>query len=225
MRILVLGEGTTDLGRCDRDGVPESEGVLPILVRKLLESHAVSPIEIRVKRWIDIRLFSKRISRSATGFANKLRAALKLEGRQADAIIAVVDRDGTPRNDRIQELSAGRESLREAKKPVAVGVAIEMIEAWLLADEHGLRVALDSNDIQTQPEPESLSAREESSANNPKGRLNLLMREALGNESDAESYGFICAAIAKASSIDVLERRCSDGFAPFAKQVRELIQS
>ena len=144
MRVLILGEGPTDLGRIGLDGSLELEGALPTLVRKLLGGIAPQvPVDIRAQRMSKIRLFKKRIGRSGHGYANKLVALLALkEGREADAVIAVVDRDGERHDDRIAELNRGRDELRNAKKPCAVGVAIEMIEAWLLADEKALRSRL-----------------------------------------------------------------------------------
>ena len=37
MRVLILGEGPTDLGRIELDGLLELEGALPTLVRKVLD--------------------------------------------------------------------------------------------------------------------------------------------------------------------------------------------
>src|SRR5579872_2714234 len=114
MRVLILGEGPTDLGRIEPDGTLQLEGVLPILVRKLIG--AVAPqteIEVRAQQSSKKpRLFPKkgrRMGRSTYGYANKLWALLGLrEGREADAIVWVVDRDGKDNKDRIEELNKGR---------------------------------------------------------------------------------------------------------------------
>ncbi len=53
------------------------------------------------------------MGRSQYGYASKIRAILGLkEGRQADAIVVVVDRDGKKNKDKIGELNKGREELR-----------------------------------------------------------------------------------------------------------------
>src|SRR5262245_4218891 len=99
MRVLVLGEGPTDLGRISVDGTLELEGTLPILVRRLIvEEERALAIEIHVKELKHVRLLpgrSRKIGPSQSGYANKLRVLLGLkEGREADAVVAVVDRDG-----------------------------------------------------------------------------------------------------------------------------------
>lgn len=221
MQALILGEGPTDLGRFDADGMLQLPGVLPILVERLLRERAPGmPIDFRVKEFKHIRQFKKRgVGPSVYGFANKLRALLGIrEGREADCVIAVTDRDGPSKTDKIEELNRGREQLRSANKPCAVGVAVEEIEAWLLADEQALRAALNNDEIVRQPDPESLTSRNEHSDNNPKGRLERL----IANSAVDSDFTTVYARIASAVNMQVVEIRCPQGFAPFAGQVREL---
>jgi Domain of unknown function (DUF4276) len=224
MRLLILGEGATDLGRIGVDGSLEMEGALPILVRKLVDRVAPQvPVEIRAQQISKIRLFNKRIGRSGYGYANKLLALLALkEGREVEAVIAVVDRDGERHDDRIAELNRGRNELGNANKPCAVGVAIEMIEAWLLADEKALRIALADTSIQRQPDPETLTTNDEKSDQHPKTRLRRFIEDSPSRENSDDSPD-LYAAVARAIDVDVLEHRCPRGFGPFAKQVRELV--
>ncbi len=166
---------------------------------------------------------TRRMGRSMQGFANKLFGLLGLrEGRESDAIVAVVDRDGKGHKDRIEELNKGREEMGKAKKPCAVGVAIEMIEAWLLADEQALRTALGDRSIQRQPDPEKLASRDEKSDQNPKARLQRLMEQCLRAEVPHIDFPRRYADIAQSAEIAILEARCSEGFHPFADQVRGL---
>jgi hypothetical protein len=224
MRIFLLSEGVTDVGRIDPDGSFRTESTLQHLLRKLI--HEVAPdreVEFFSKR--GPRLFPKkeRIGRSQHGFANRLIGVLGLkEGREADAIVMVVDRDGKRNKDRIVELNKGREAVREAKKPCAVGVAIEMIEAWLLADEKALRTALEDPSIQRQPDPEDLDSRDKESEKYPKRKLARLMEQSLGREIARSEFPDLYGKIAEAATIHFLQERCPDGFRPFAEQVREL---
>ncbi len=157
------------------------------------------------------------MGRSEYGYANKLGLMPGLrEGREADAIVAVVDRDGEKNKGKIVELNKGREELQKANKPCAVGLAIEEIEAWLLADEKALRTALNDPNIQRQPDPESLKGHKES-----KVRLQLLIDQNQANQATPDGLVGLCAEIARASEIKALETRCPDGFKPFAAQVRE----
>jgi hypothetical protein len=231
MHILILGEGPTDLGRVQPDGTLEQEGPLPILVRKLLREVApeivldlrAQPSSKRPRRFPES---VRKMGRSRYGYANRLRGLLGLnEGRAADAIVMVVDRDGQRHQDRIDDLNKGRRELKQESKPCAVGVAIEMIEAWLLADEKALRTALEDPGIQRQPDPESLTARDEASDAHAKGRLQRLMEQALGRTIPKSDFPIHYAAIAEAAAIEVLRQRCSEGFQPFAEQVRELPKS
>ncbi len=230
MRILILGEGSSDLGRIEQDGTLQLEGPLPIFVRKLTaEAAKGAPVEFRAREIRKLRMFpesSRGIRPSQYGYARKLAALPGLrEGREADAIVAVVDRDGKRHKDRIQELNKGRDELRNSNKPCAVGVAVEMIEAWLLADEEALRTALNDPSIQRQPDPETLASRNENSDQNPKGRLQRLMERSLGHELPQADFPGSYAEIAKNASLSTLEQRCSEGFQPFAGQVRELFGS
>jgi len=122
MRILILGEGPSDLGRIEQDGTLQLEGPLPIFVRKLIaEAAKGAPVELRAREIRKLRMFPESthgIKPSRYGYAKKLAAIAGLkEGRETDAVVAVVDRDGKRHKDRIQELNKGRDELREANKP------------------------------------------------------------------------------------------------------------
>lgn len=229
MRVLILGEGATDLGQLHPDGTVQREGCVPVFVRRLLaERQTQNAIEIRARELRKIRTFPrgpKRITHSEHGYSNKLRVVLGLDlGREADAIVVVVDRDGERNFDRIEELQKGRDELLATRKPCAVGVAIEMIEAWLLADEQALTQVLGTT-VPRQSDPESLSSRDEQSEQNPRGRLLHLIENTRGKLTTTGDFAALCAEIANAASIAVIETRCKEGFEPFARQVREMVVS
>jgi hypothetical protein len=184
------------------------------------------PVEFLARPWKSIRQFPKgrqHIGPSQYGFANRLRACLGLpEGREADAIVGVADRDGAKYQARLDDLKAGRQTLGASGKGCAVGLAIEKIEAWLLADEQALRSACDDPHIQRQPDPETLDAANEAHDRHPKGRLTRLMTQAEGDEIPVGEFPERYAAIAQVSDLHCLETRCRQGFAPFASQVRLL---
>src|SRR5688572_24437905 len=123
MRIFLLSEGVTDLGQTDA-GSFRTESTLPHLIRKLLhEVDAGAEVDFFTKRGPRLFPRKERMGRSQRGFANRLSGVLGLkEGREADAIVMVVDRDGKRNKDRIVELNKGREVVCSAKKPCAVGV-------------------------------------------------------------------------------------------------------
>ncbi len=193
------------------------------------DEYPPAALDIRAQELKRIRLLpaaSRRITRSQHGYANKLCVLLGLkEGREADAVVVVVDRDGERNKDRIEELNKGRDILQENGQPCAVGVAVELIEAWLLADEVGLRHGLGDDAIQRQPDPESLTSRDEKSEQNPKGRLQRIIEKALGDCPESIDFPAHYAAIAGAAKFETIEERCPAGFAPFSRQVRTLRQA
>lgn len=228
MRILILGEGPTDLGRFDRDGVLEQEGVVPVLVRRLLlEKDPQLLLEFRVKTLASTMLLKKpseKLKASRHGFLAKFRAVIGLPiGRWADAVVAVVDRDEKKHQERLTELNNASEFLQSEGKMCAVGLAIEEIEAWLLADEIALRSALNDESIQLPPSPENLTSRDDKSEKSPKGLLRSLMETALNRQVSRDEYLELCSAIAMQIDLSRLEKRCPNGFQPFAAQVRTLL--
>lgn len=227
MRILILGEGPTDLGRFDKEGNLEQEGMLPILVRELLlEQDADLSLEFRVKTLASTMLIKKPSQKTKTsryGLSNKLQAVQGLPlGKWAEAIVAVVDRDEKKYDKRIEDLNEGRDFLLQQGKRCAVGMAIEEIEAWLLADEKALRIALDDNSIKRQPAPEKLASRDDKSLKNPKGLLAHVMKGSMQREVSADEFPELCARIAEEIDLAQLEKRCPKGFQPFAEQVRQM---
>jgi hypothetical protein len=216
MRILVLGEGPNDLGRAAADGSLSQAGPIPIFVERLVEE--VDPtrsVEIAIMPWKNVR------GHRGTGFDRKLLHAFGIYGRNIGGVVGVADRDGSHNWSRAKQLESGAKSLAEQGVLAAIGLNVEMLEATLLADEVALRTALRDPSIECQPDPESLTSRDETSDRNPKGRLQRLIT---ASPADSLSSGFSehYAAIARQCDLAVLERRCPSGFRGFAASVREL---
>lgn len=216
MRILVLGEGPNDLGHYGPDGSPAQLGAVPILVERLIRDTVPSlAIDFRVQPWKSLR------AHRGTGFDRKLRLAYSLYGRQFSAIVGMIDRDGERYRSKSGQLRSGQSALLESGFPCAAGLNVETLEATLLADETALRVALNDPSIICQPDPESLTSRDEASDKNPKGRLRrLIVRTPAGQESNDFSMHY--AKIARNADLRILEARCGSGFGLFATEVRSL---
>lgn len=213
MRILVLGEGPNDLGHFASDGSLLQPGAVPVFVERLINQMAPAlAVEITAMFWRN--LWAHR----GTGFDRKLELAYGLYGRKVTGIVGVVDRDGEKNRSRAQQLERGAKFLFEHGFPAAVGLSVETLEATLLADEVALRHALGSTSIDCQPDPESLTSRDETSNRNPKGRLRRLITESPNGSND---YSMHYAEIARIADLAVLESRCPSGFREFAASVRQ----
>jgi len=133
----------------------------------------------------------------------------------------VIDRDRTAPRKRWRELNQQREALRsDAQRPlalpVAIGVAVETIEAWLLADEVALC------DVLGMPHPkEPMGSPEKLDGapgehTHPKYVLNQrLRRDTTLGRSFLDQVG----AIAARMDLDVVARQCPEGFGRFRDDV------
>ena len=197
MKLLVVGEGTDELGRIERN----EDGVVSALVRNRFEDR------------------DRRIAFDTVAFARLDETrGLTGERRRGDSIAAearrrgcdgvVVLRDGDRRAEpRLAEL---RTSLVGSGLPHAVGVAIETLEAWLLSDPRALEHAL-GGPVDVPSDPEMLwGTRTGSTSNHPKA---VWKRLCTGHRRD--QGGATKVEVARRTSIATLRARCPAGFAPF----------
>jgi hypothetical protein len=139
MKVFLSGEGKDDIGGWATEapfrGNPPDIGVIEALLRK------VTATEITIRAacvWKKIRKYrsghhAQRETRNVLGLV------LEAEELGCDAVVFVRDRDGDP--ERQADIEAGVKQARAGDFAPAVvgGVAIEEIEAWILAlmGEHG----------------------------------------------------------------------------------------
>ena len=96
--------------------------------------------------------------------------------------------------------------------PSAVGVAIKTIEAWLLADETAIAKAFSSETPSTTKNPEKLS--------DPK----QILQGRLDKIDVWANYSEMYADLAGNTRIEVLRKRCPNGFAPFETELLSLFE-
>lgn len=129
------------------------------------------------------------------------------------SVAYVIDADGY--DDRLSRLEAERTAIEHVSghQPIALGVAVQTVEAWLLADETAINGAVEPRPkVMMQPDPESLwgPAR---TPRHPKVILESFL--ASGTQAAGSSYD----AVASRTRIDALEKRCPS-FRRLADEVR-----
>lgn len=218
MRILFVGEGPTDVGRqtcCDPSDSEALGAVAPVLVRKILEAHA-SRHSVRFD-FVPRRFGWVRRG----GFQRKIQTSMALAREQGfDAVVALTDRDGPSNHGRLKALRAGRDDAWNKDLnplPCALGMPIETIEAWLLTPD-AAREGLGLEETPAEcPAPESLGGKS-GEPDHPKSVFNSWCAEAPTGRFTSMTDAM--AAVAERTDVDSLTRRCPQGFAPFAEEVR-----
>jgi len=141
-------------------------------------------------------------------FKRALRWLIEAERRGVDALILLIDEDG--KRERIEQIQEAQDSLL-SQLPRAMGVAIRMFDAWMLADEKALTEVLGDN-INRQSNPETIR--------NPKQVFAKLLEDSQIQISQSEMYARVSCKI----NIDILCDRCQSGFKPFATYVRNIFK-
>lgn len=199
MHVVLLSEGNTDV----RVGLfAEARGAIAVLLQRLLAASLNAPESA-------VRVEGQRLPRlqSGGGYERKMRLAIELYDGKADGLAVVVDRDGNENRDRLRLLEVGRQSATASlSQRTAIGVAIEMMEAWLLADTGALATIL--NATGAQPDPETIP--------NPKAVMCTLAESA--GKKPASCYDELAANC----NIQVVRNRCR-AFEEFAREVRQRI--
>ena len=139
-------------------------------------------------------------------FKRALRWLKEAEKKGADALILLIDEDG--KRERIEQIQEAQDSLL-SQLPRAMGVAIRMFDAWMLADEKALTEVLGDN-INRQSNPETIRK--------PKQVCAKLLEDSQIQISQSEMYARVSCKI----NIDILCDRCQSGFSPFATNVRNI---
>lgn len=210
--IEICGEGKTDVSKQDSEPVPATEGVVPVLVRRLCCEPADSAT-FRVKRRPFMFLQGKGLWQKVRGAKRNAR----ING--SAACVFVMDSEGDPAGV-LADLVKGRDS-ESLDYPTAIGVAHPCIEAWLLSDASAIRQGLGITGAKpTVPEePESLPAPQQDRKNNPKTVL-----DALHPKRNAVNAVDKTAIAGRMAIPDDLTQHPCPSFAAFAVEVRTQIR-
>ncbi len=129
-----------------------------------------------------------------------------------DALIYLIDDDEgqDKRNEQIREAQEfWKTDVPASYLPRAMGVAIKMFDAWMLADEKALTEVLGCR-VRKQRDPETIRK--------PKKDCVRLLESGTNQMAQRKMY----AEVALRLDIEVLTKRCSKGFRPFAERVRKM---
>ena len=206
-QLLLVGEGSDDIGgrQVEGDLVARTEGVVEILLRRLLrDKFEVEPqISTQVMKDLD----------TVKGLPKKVAAILLTSN--IDRIVVVLDRDARP--ERYLELRKGLEMVAGGAARCVVGLAIEMLEAWLLADSKAWKTVFGKV-------PDSLPARPEDlwgskgSPGHPKVLLKAALEEChcLKGQDQANAKRIL----ARELDLELLQASCSQGFGRLVEDIR-----
>jgi len=146
------------------------------------------------------------------GSAKRALAWLREAWKDYDALIYLIDDDGgeDKRNEQIRKAQEFSDlNVPASCLPRAMGVAIKMFDAWILADEKALTEVLGCT-VARQRDPETIDE--------PKRVCERLLANGANEKAQRKMY----AEVALRLDIDVLTSRCPKGFKPFAERVRKM---
>ncbi len=193
MRVLIVGEG------------PNDEAVLRTLVSRVLGEK----VEVTFRKVSE----SVQTTRLKGEGSEKRAVAWIREAQRANfsALVLVIDNDN--QNDRVTQLDRAQTS-GVASTPRALGVAVESIEAWILADDQAFSQAAEVKPENFPVSPEKLS----------KAKLKPLVDHLLTQSKSSRSSDFY-SDVVQMMRTDIVAKKCPLGFAPFYARLNELALS
>ena len=211
LRVLLVGEGRShELGGY-RDEFARADALPPLaaLVKRLLPDHAVVRFFCRLGSQVGNVHQGKMASRWGKKVFTAIWYARHGRAEPLDAVVLVADRDGPRNAARLREMQEGRDSYGPSALPCALGVPVEMFDAWMIADTEAIEAAV-GDAARAQPCPEALA--------DPKAAADAIFETRRG-----AGLGPKYAIVAREVDLDALAKTCPQGFAPFAQEVRERI--
>lgn len=173
--LLVVVEGPSEA----KDDVPggERRGVVIKILEEVFGRECAQGATIRYWRYVKRSPLRGEEGLARRGFAAKASYFARLGEATAYGTVLLIDNDNDVQQDRLAELTHGVESVG-LRERTAVGVARQMLESWLLADEHLLVTALPAG----KSSEELWGSKKDGSSNYPKHVLRRCILEPKGWE-------------------------------------------
>jgi hypothetical protein len=215
--MLYVGEGRHDIGPDPINPPRAASGPIPTLVRKIQPGISANSIALA---WRELHRFHPNARKR--GYPAKVAAAGLLAERKFDCegCIFVADRDRE--KNRQARLEEAVQSAPKWKSTfwIVVGIAVESVEAWTLGAPIAIAQVLgveekNIRELYPTSHVESLYDNSGKEEHWPKKLLQTIA--ALNDEVDCLEFR---TRIAEATQIADLEKACPNGFAPFARVIR-----
>lgn len=212
LRIAIFGDGEFELGQVGRVySSSEQLPALPCLVHRLLGSP--------VRASYVPRLFRKvLVTHRKLDLGAKAKQAIRQAEREGyQAVVIVIDRDRQKAQEKNVPLARARDAMAESGfPPCAVGVAVETFDAWMIVDGGAVQEA-GGDGANCHGSPEGLAGKE-GTGHHPKDWAARLLG---GHGGLGAKYAIIASKV----DLNLLEKRCPDGFADFAQDTRKKLLS
>ncbi|MEP7120821.1 MAG: hypothetical protein ABJE95_07930 [Byssovorax sp.] len=230
MKVLFVGEGNHDIGGAGKSwGQPRpARGVVPMLAHRVCPSIQIEGVDPAASKegdsialaWHDISRFSPKGRR---GFEGKVAAAMLVSSRKfgCAGTVCVSDQDGD--SDRLGALLRGKQggvAQVRTSHAIAVGVAVESIEAWTLGAPEAVAEELDVHVSRVRavlPGKHVESLRESSGKEEHRPKPLIGRLAALAHREDSTEMR---CAVAARTDVTLLRSACPEGFDRFAEELR-----
>jgi hypothetical protein len=155
----------------------------------------------------------RSLQRGFSGVLRNLGADLRdLARREAELIVIITDNDRQPPSERPKALRAQTRKA-SVSVPVVIGVAVQSLEAWLLADEQAIAQAVGAPNLPRQPDPETID--------DAKTHFQELIGPYLSQNPDLEAAYW--EQIAKSLDLQKVKKRCRS-FQRFAQDLGKSVK-
>lgn len=210
-RLKFFGEGSDDVGKHGSVNEPNS---IQLLVENILK--------ILLKDNPDFEWNSNQIKKIPYhyGRGTILKRKVELAAAQAiaegfDGAVFVIDRHGN--NNIVKEIMAGRDNFESKGQSFhfSLGIAIEALEAWLLADQNTRRVIFGNKGGEDLGDIENIS--------NPKIIFEELFDNYYRDKDEKPTKGEIKKKLAYESNVEIMAKECPKGFKPFLQEIKDHI--